>query len=195
MSSCTICFTSGHNRRNCPLLTRNIDQYTHDSLPSYADDLTINENNIMQTQNIIQPTRIQTNNNRIQEINYLNQLEVRLERQEELNRMHQTHYGNIIYRMLYNNGISNEDYIPFETPKCKFKTSNLKNEIKENFDCPICYETINISITNKYCQFSCEHMFCNSCVKLQTEKNTKISCALCRKNIRTIYTNDKETFV
>lgn len=175
MSSCTICFTSGHNRRNCPILLRNNNQYVRDSLPSYANDLTIDENNIMQ------PIRNETN----QLTNYLNQLEMQLAMQEELNRMHQLYYNNL----------NNEDYIPFEPPKCKMKISDLKQEIKENFDCPICYETIDIKSNNSYCQFSCEHKFCNNCIKLQTEKNSKICCALCRKKVRTIYTNNKETFV
>lgn len=177
MSSCTICFTSGHNRRNCPILLRNNNQYVRDSLPSYADDLTIDENNIMQTirNETIQPNRNQSN----QLTNYLNQLEMQLEMQEELNRMQQLYYNNL------NN----------EPQKCKMKISDLKQEIKENFDCPICYETIDIKSNNSYCQFSCEHKFCNNCVKLQTEKNSKICCALCRKKVRTIYTNNKDSFV
>lgn len=63
------------------------------------------------------------------------------------------------------------------------------------FDCPICYETID---TNKRITISCNHSFCLSCTKtlLKTcnQTKTKARCPMCRYDCFLMETPDETQF-
>jgi len=67
---------------------------------------------------------------------------------------------------------------------------NISSDREENYTCSICLEeNINqefVSTTN------CSHSFCNKCLEDWLNKG-KYSCPLCRNEIKTFITNDKET--
>jgi len=67
---------------------------------------------------------------------------------------------------------------------------NISSDREENYTCSICLEeNINqefVSTTN------CSHSFCNKCLE-DWLNNGKYSCPLCRNEIKTFITNDKET--
>lgn len=56
-------------------------------------------------------------------------------------------------------------------------------------ECPICYETRPSVLTN------CSHSYCQPCIKTMIEIRTdKVSCALCREKVNTIYVPN-DTFI
>jgi hypothetical protein len=67
---------------------------------------------------------------------------------------------------------------------------NISSDREENYTCSICLEeNINqefVSTTN------CSHSFCNKCLE-DWLNSGKYSCPLCRNEIKTFITNDKET--
>ena len=67
---------------------------------------------------------------------------------------------------------------------------NVSSDREENYTCSICLEENiedkDISTTN------CSHSFCNKCLEDWLNKG-KYSCPLCRNDIKTFITNDKET--
>jgi len=73
--------------------------------------------------------------------------------------------------------------------KKSIKIGSIKDLIYEYelVECIICYENIKC---NNYCRLNCGHYFCNPCIKNQIESNGNIYCALCRRKIKIIYTNN-----
>jgi hypothetical protein len=57
-------------------------------------------------------------------------------------------------------------------------------------DCPICYETL----TESCVKLGCNHVTCSGCfiLYLKTRKSADICCSLCRADILTVKTYDKE---
>jgi len=59
----------------------------------------------------------------------------------------------------------------------------------ENYTCSICLEE---NIEEQLSTTNCSHTFCNKCLEDWLNKG-KYSCPLCRSDIKTFTTNDKET--
>ena len=80
-----------------------------------------------------------------------------------------------------------------ESKKNDIKIESLIDLDNGSFDCSICYENIKHNNGNNYCKLNCNHYFCNNCIKTQLEKQIIDAplCALCRQEIKIIYTNDK----
>ena len=72
-------------------------------------------------------------------------------------------------------------------------TVNNENEdIKESCECPICYDEKEV---NNFVKLGCNHDFCKDCVikTMKTNHSTKLSCALCRTEVKSIESRTIET--
>jgi len=73
-------------------------------------------------------------------------------------------------------------------PKTIAKVCDLT--LRENFECPICFENkhvINEVIFKSKNKDLCNHSFCKECVnKLFSEQNCKYNCPMCREKIEYI---------
>ena len=62
--------------------------------------------------------------------------------------------------------------------KSKFEIfNNLDKKIKENYECPICYEDLKLNVKTV---LGCGHFFCSNCITKVLKKNDSSNCPYCR---------------